>query len=334
MTARERFLTVMNFEKPADRLPMVEWAAWWDKTIERWKGEGLPVTLDWEGTLNHFGLDVMICLSAQTVGPGCPQARHHGAGIITDEASYEAVRPHLYPAEGIAGAVKRAQALRTRHDRGEIIIRLWLDGFFWWPRILLGIGNHLYAFYDRPELMHRINRDLVAYHLSTLEALLPEIKPDMVGFAEDMSYNNGPMLSRELFDEFLLPYYRQVVPAIKRQGIRVLVDTDGQLEDMIPWLLEAGIEGVYPLERQSGVDVARIRRNHPQFLMMGGYDKMVMAQGESAMRAEFDRLLPVMRTGGFVPSVDHQTPPGVSLENYRTYLRLFAEYVRKAVEET
>ena len=114
--------------------------------------------------------------------------------------------------------------------------------------------------------MHRINRDLATHHLRTLDALLPVFTPDLIGFAEDMSYNNGPMLSRELFDEFLLPYYRQVVPAIKKRGIKVFVDTDGQLEDMIPWLLDAGIEGIYPLERQSGVDVARIRRNYPRFL--------------------------------------------------------------------
>ena len=50
-----------------------------------------------------------------------------------------------------------------------------------------------------------------------------------------------------------------------------------------------------------------------------------------AMRKEFERLLPVMRQGGFVPSVDHQTPPGVSLENYRIYLKLLKEYTEKAV---
>ena len=102
------------------------------------------------------------------------------------------------------------------------------------------------------------------------------------------------------------------------------------LEDMIPWLLTAGMDGIYPLERQSGVDVARIRKNYPRLLMMGGYDKMVMDKGEAAMRAEFERLLPVMRTGGYIPSVDHQTPPGVSLENYRTYIRLFGEYAARA----
>ena len=84
------------------------------------------------------------------------------------------------------------------------------------------------------------------------------------------------------------------------------------------------------LERQSGVDVVRIRKNYPRLLMMGGYDKMVLSKDEAAMRAEFERVLPVMRSGGFVPSVDHQTPPGVSLENYRTYIRLLGEYVVKA----
>jgi uroporphyrinogen-III decarboxylase len=59
---------------------------------------------------------------------------------------------------------------------------------------------------------------------------------------------------------------------------------------------------------------------------------MVMPQGEAAMRGEFERLLPVMRSGGYIPSVDHQTPPGVSLENYRIYIRLFKEYAAKAAQ--
>jgi hypothetical protein len=51
-----------------------------------------------------------------------------------------------------------------------------------------------------------------------------------------------------------------------------------------------------------------------------------MPRGEAAMRAEFDRLTPLAKSGGYIPSVDHQTPPGVSLEQYRVYLRLLDEY--------
>jgi uroporphyrinogen-III decarboxylase len=66
--------------------------------------------------------------------------------------------------------------------------------------------------------------------------------------------------------------------------------------------------------------------------MMGGYDKMVMNQGEKAMRAEFDRILPVMRSGRYIPSVDHQTPPGVSFNDYKIYISLFREYCERAVK--
>lgn len=47
---------------------------------------------------------------------------------------------------------------------------------------------------------------------------------------------------------------------------------------------------------------------------------------------EFERLLPLWRSGGFIPSCDHQTPPAVSPDDYRLYLKLFAEYAAKAAE--
>jgi uroporphyrinogen-III decarboxylase len=71
-----------------------------------------------------------------------------------------------------------------------------------------------------------------------------------------------------------------------------------------------------------------LRAKHPTLLMLGGFDKMVMHRGEAAMRAEFERLLPVWRGGGFVLSCDHQTPPGVSLADYALYTRLLREYAR------
>ena len=48
------------------------------------------------------------------------------------------------------------------------------------------------------------------------------------------------------------------------------------------------------------------------------------------MRAEFERILPVMKQGGYIPSVDHQTPPEVSFKNYKIYLQLLQEYCLKA----
>jgi hypothetical protein len=42
MTAGERFSSLIK-GKGFDRLPMIEWVPWWDKTINRWKKEGVPI---------------------------------------------------------------------------------------------------------------------------------------------------------------------------------------------------------------------------------------------------------------------------------------------------
>ena len=39
-----------------------------------------------------------------------------------------------------------------------------------------------------------------------------------------------------------------------------------------------------------------------------------------------------MKAGRFIPSVDHQTPPEVSLENYAVYLSLLDEYTIKGAQ--
>jgi hypothetical protein len=326
MTTRERFQAVMNFQ-PFDRMFMMEWAGWWDKTIERWRGEGLPEA-DRYALYRHFGLDVHYQDWFPTRRKGCPVPASHGAGIIAGEADYERVRPFLFPDLAFDRRLWAARA--AEQARGEAVLWFTVEGFFWFPRTLFGIEPHIYAFYDHPELMHRINRDLAAWMIRQIDALCEICSPDFMTFAEDMSYNHGPMLSEELFNEFMLPYYQQVIPRLRQHGIIPITDSDGDITVPAPWFERAGLAGVLPLERQAGVDIAKLRQAHPKMLFIGHYDKMVMNKGEAAIRGEFARLLPTAAKGGFIPSVDHQTPPGVSLAEYQTYLKAYREFAEEA----
>ena len=327
MNHAERLRALLEF-RPVDRLPRIEWASWWDQTVERWQAEGLPVS-DRYAMYAYFGLDPYYQFWFGPRAATYPPAAH-GQGLVADAVDYERLLPHLYPpVDWVGEAMAPAAAMQ---ERGEAVVWVTIEGFFWYPRTLLGIERHLYAFYDQPALVHRMNQDLVCHHLRVLDAVAKAARPVFMTFAEDMSYNHGPMISKAQFDEFLAPYYRQVVPRLEELDIVPFVDTDGDPAAMVAWLESVGVRGVLPLERQAGVDASRLRAAHPRLLMIGHFDKMVMTRGREAMRAEFERLLPVMRSGGFVPSVDHQTPPGVSLEEYRVYLRLLEEYTRAAAQ--
>jgi hypothetical protein len=329
-TVLSRYAQVLVGDMPSDRLPLLEWAWWWDDTVRRWQGEGLPAGMDEAQIKTWFGLDVDHHLTFGQFGPATPPWPAHGQPLVRTEAEYEHLLPLLYP-DPPPFEPAEWRRYQAEQDAGTGMVWFNLLGFFWWPRTLLGIEGHLLAFYDQPALIHRINRDQLAYQRRCIEALTAVARPVMMNFWEDLSYNHGPMLSRAMFDEFLAPYYHQIIPELVERGIVPLLDSDGQIEPLIPWFEGVGIRGCGPLERMAGVDVNRIRREHPRWIMMGGFDKTVMPLGEQAMRAEFERILPAMRAGRYIPSVDHQTPPGVSLAQYQTYRHLQDEYAARAV---
>jgi hypothetical protein len=328
MTHVERFQAVMNF-RPVDRLPRWEWAMWWDETIARWHNEGLPRELKFNQVFDlaqHFGLDPYQQFWFSTTDPTIEATQHHVEGIVSNVDDYRRVRPDLFPDHAAAIAGMAAWAERQR--RGEVVVWATLEGFFWFPRTLMGFEKLMFAFGDQPELLHEINHDLLEFNLRLLDKIFRVCVPTFMTIAEDMSYNHGPMISQPTFEQFVAPYYRKLLPRLQEHGIPLFMDTDGDVTMLVPWLEELGVRGVLPLERQAGVDGMRLRQQFSRLLMVGHFDKMTMNKGEAAMRAEFERLVPLMKTGGFIPSVDHQTPPGVALEQYKVYLRLLKEYTR------
>jgi len=322
----ERFRAVMNFQ-PVDRLPRWEWAMWWDETIARWHQEGLPRARRASQVFEiaqWFGLDPYQQFWFSTTDPTIEATQHHVEGIVANVDDYRRVRPDLFPSH--AAAIESLAGWEARQRRGEAVVWYTIEGFFWFPRTLVGFEKLMLAFTDQPELLHAINRDLLEFNLALLDQAFRRCVPTFMTIAEDLSYNHGPMISRRTFEAFVAPYYRALLPRLQERGIPLFMDTDGDVTLLVPWLEELGVQGVLPLERQAKVDGWRLRQQFPRLLMVGHFDKMTMNRGEAAMRAEFERLMPLIRTGGFIPSVDHQTPPGVSLDQYRGYLRLLWEF--------
>ena len=160
----------------------------------------------------------------------------HGQGPVASEADYEALLPHLYPPQTEHLRARRLGATAGAWRGGGAVAR-WV---LWSPRTLFGIQRHFTAFYDQPELMQRMNRDLAEYYVGYLREVGKVCRPAFMTFAEDMSYNKGPMLSRALFQEFIAPGYRRVVPVLQEMGTRIIVDTDGDPSLMIDWMQAVG----------------------------------------------------------------------------------------------
>jgi uroporphyrinogen-III decarboxylase len=298
---------------------------WWDLTIDRWHGEGLPKRLtDVFEIAEFFGLVPYKQFWFSTTDATIDAVQHHVEGSVSNMDDYLRVLPRLYPDH--SAAMEQMRPWAKRQAAGDAVVWATLEGFFWFPRTLMGFEKLMFAYTDQPELIHRINEDLLAFNLRLLEQMRDSCVPTFITVAEDMSYNHGPMVSRKICEEFMTPYYQRLMERVKEMKAVTIMDTDGDCTKLVPWIQSLGVEGVLPLERQAKVDGSALRAAYPKLCMVGHFNKLIMHVGEPAMREEFERLRPLMRAGGFIPSVDHQTPPAVSIEDYRLYLRLLEEY--------
>jgi hypothetical protein len=101
---------------------------------------------------------------------------------------------------------------------------------------------------------------------------------------------------------------------------RFQVDSDGNLDQLIPLFLEAGLTGVWPIEVQAGNDLLEIRRRYPHLRILGGIDKLQIARGPEATDRELEGKLPSMLAGGgYIPLLDHAAHPEISWTDFCYY---------------
>jgi uroporphyrinogen decarboxylase len=203
-------------------------------------------------------------------------------------------------------------------------------GFYGFLRYLMGEEQLLLNFYDDPDLVRDIMNFLADFWIGLWDQALSQVKVDCANFWEDMAYRNGPLISPAMFKAFMTPCYQKVTGFLKDWGVKViLVDSDGNLDKLIPLFLEAGLTGIYPIEIQAGNDVVSIRKTYPKLHILGGIDKIKIAQGKEAIDEELTKIPFMLRSGGYVPHIDHLVHPEISWPDFCYYRRC----LRKMIEE-
>jgi uroporphyrinogen-III decarboxylase len=166
-----------------------------------------------------------------------------------------------------------------------------------------------------------------------IEAARPVLECTSVEYvclSEDMAMKTGPLLSPDSYREFIYPRLKRVVDYLKGHGTRyVCVDTDGNPEPLIPMLMDAGVDSLWPLERPADQDPQRLRRKYGRALRLwGGVDKRVLAHGRRAIEEHLRTFIPLIEEGGFIPTVDHTVPPDVSWADFQFYMECKAKLLR------
>jgi len=197
-------------------------------------------------------------------------------------------------------------------------------GFLGFPRQIMGLTNYMMALYDDPGLIDDICQTFLNFLLEYYGAICSDVKVDCILIWEDMAGKMGSLISPAHFKKFLTPRYKAMVNFAKDAGVDiVLTDSDGYVEDLIPLIVETGVTGMYPFERAAGNDMLRIRKNFPDFQLMGGIDKKVLFENSTKEKIdnELEIVKQLLKSGRYIPHIDHFVSQDCTWENF-TYYRL------------
>jgi len=361
MTHRERFHRILHYQ-PVDRAPY--WSTGgWVQTMRRWHAEGLPEGMDvseYFGSENTVGIKIYYGpwprFEQQLIRTeGDKQIIRNHEGIImqvyvedTDQSMphfidfpvktrddyRKLLKPRLTgPADDRFPADwgEQCRAWKDRTDPLCLFGDRW-SGFFGPLRNMMGLQNLSYAFYDDPALIEEMMDDIADNVIRITDKILSDTDIDYWAFWEDMGMKSGPLLSPELFRKFMVPRYRRVCDFLRSRGVDLIfVDSDGDVRQLIPHWLDAGINGLWPNEIAANMEPAPIKKEYGRdLLLFGGIDKRALAEGPTAIDRELAKVPPLVADGGYVPMVDHGCPPDISWPNFCYYMEKLWEAIQIA----
>jgi len=210
----------------------------------------------------------------------------------------------------------------------ETPISLAVGGFYHSPREWIGSERILYMFYDDPGLIEDMMEQMLYLETEVIKRVLKDIRVDIATYGEDICYKAGPLISPAMVRKFMMPRYKKINDLLRSNGVDIIyMDSDGNLNELVPLWLEAGINYIWPFEVAAGNDAVAMRKKYGKDLIIGGtIDKRALAKGKEAIREEVMSKVPfLLEQGGYFPSVDHLVPPDVTFENYCYYINLVRE---------
>ena len=349
---RERMIrTCLN--QDVDRLPFWQIFGCWGETLERWQNEGFDgvnvddwkVPLGFDEGFYTLPVNLGLCPAFERIilsEDGEKRTIRDHLGLTFIERKGRSAIPHYidYPVKTREDweSLKKKRLDPNSPERfpenwqnvlsvikekdAAVQIGTFPYGLFGTLRDYMGVENLLTNFCEEPELVHEIMDYLTDFWLTIYKKVLSDIQIDHIHIWEDMSGKHGPLISPAMFREFMKPNYLKIADFAKQNNIPVIsVDTDGNMDILMPLLEESGVNLVFPFEVQAGCDIVEYKKQYPNLSILGGIDKRALTKSHEMIDNELDRIDEMFHASGYIPSLDHLIHPQISYENFLYFVK-------------
>ncbi len=340
----QRLLTALNHQEP-DRLPHLElWVtnqAVYEYVLERnldYKigdaaegGQSITPEDDVEFA-QRLGQDAVVCNFNWRPNNVFELAedgtRHYVNGTIKSLDDLEKLEPPT-PLDEQLGHLERYLAAAEGTGVGIIAN---LTSFFDSAMLAIGVTDSLYMFYDNRPLLEKL-MDILLDHQEKVMATICEQYGDQIAFVminDDIGHNAGLMVHPRMFLEMFPWRMKRLIGPAKKIGKLVLMHTDGKLDNILPILIDVGININHPIEPESNDIFAVKQRWAGKMALIGNVHTPLLAYGtkeqiEAVVKEYCQKLAP---GGGYVLGSSTSIMDGIPPENFVAMVEAVHKYGR------
>lgn len=336
MTGKQRFQCSINHQEP-DYVPIVEnlYSRRFFKEILGYAPETAdPVSL--AKLAQKVGYDISFCSMGVLPGitlnnVGTIYTNEWGITFKKDESNWPIDGPIAYPLKDATDWKNYSMpdpTLESRYTGVKEAIRITneykmgiigkLRGPFSASWFLYGLDKFSLMLYEEPEVVHSIMKAMTEFAICGAVKMV-ELGVDSVFFQDDYGSNISPLMSVNHFNEFVAPYIKKLVNAVHKVNGKIIMHSDGQIMPLLPACVEAGVDGLNPIQRGAGMDLATVKQRYgDQLCLIGNVDQRdLMPNGTPEQVAEqVKECIEIAAPGGgYVLSSDHSMHDDIPPEN-------------------
>lgn len=191
---------------------------------------------------------------------------------------------------------------------------------------LRGMERAMLDMVGEPELADEMLKRCADFACDIAEESLNRFPVDWLWTGDDVAGQRSMLMSPELWRERVKPHLARVVGVGVRRGLPVAYHSCGAVADIIPDLIEMGVDLLNPVQCNCpGMDPLELKAQFGEDLaFMGGVDTQGLLPDGTALevREATEKLISGMMAdgGGYILAASHTVPPETPDEN------LFAMY--------
>ena len=184
---------------------------------------------------------------------------------------------------------------------------------------LMGLELFSYAMFDRPDEVQRLQDGFSRQSVAVAELAAAERLAPLFFIGDDIAYKDKLMFSPDYLRRTCVRMIAAMCEPLNRAGIQVVFHSDGNLNDILDDLVEAGIAGINPIEPLAGMDIGQLKRRYgKRLILVGNVDcSVVLPLGTRDQVIEATRacLRAAAPGGGHFIGSSSELTPATPLEN-------------------